>query len=244
MGPGSVSLPVAGSEERYTVSPTKIIALGLNYREHIAESLSVGASNWGTDDPVEPVLFSKTTNVLIGPDEPIVLPALVNEYGFDQPRTDYEAELAVVIGRECHDLGPDEALEAVLGYTCVNDVSQRNIQNSDKAGWFRGKSFDTFGPVGPVLVPADLIGDVQNLRIECRLNGRTVQSSNTRNMIFPVAVAVSFISRNFTLYPGDLILTGTPSGVGAIAPGDVVEVEIESIGVLRNPVEAPRDHER
>jgi 2-keto-4-pentenoate hydratase/2-oxohepta-3-ene-1,7-dioic acid hydratase in catechol pathway len=238
VGPGSISLPIAGSSERYSVNPSKIIALGLNYRDHIAESLSVGASDWGTEDPGEPVLFPKTSNVLIGPDEPIVLPAIAESYGFDNPRTDYEAELAVVMGRECRDCPEERVMQAVLGFTCMNDVSQREIQNGDRSGWFRGKSFDTFGPIGPVLVPAASIPDVQQLDISCRLNGRTVQSSNTRNMIFTVAQAVSFISRNFTLYPGDIILTGTPSGVGPLARGDVVEVEISSIGILRNPVVA------
>jgi 2-keto-4-pentenoate hydratase/2-oxohepta-3-ene-1,7-dioic acid hydratase in catechol pathway len=118
----------------------------------------------------------------------------------------------------------------------MNDVSQRNIQNGDRSGWFRGKSFDTFGPIGPRIVRAQDIGDVQNLDIVCRKNGLVVQSSNTRHMIFPVAFTISFISRNFTLLPGDIILTGTPAGVGPIVEGDDVEVEIARIGVLRNPV--------
>jgi 2-keto-4-pentenoate hydratase/2-oxohepta-3-ene-1,7-dioic acid hydratase in catechol pathway len=236
VGPGSVVLPVAGSSDRYTVSPSKIIALGLNYREHIAESLSVGASNWGTDDPDEPVLFTKTTNVLIGPDEPIVLPAIVATYGFAEARTDYEAELAVIIGSECRDVSSERALDRIFGYTCMNDVSQRDIQNGDKSGWFRGKSFDTFGPIGPVLVPREQIPNVQALDIRCRVNGHEVQHSNTSHMIFSVAEAISFISRNFTLFRGDIVVTGTPSGVGPITGGDVVEVEIESIGVLRNSV--------
>jgi 2-keto-4-pentenoate hydratase/2-oxohepta-3-ene-1,7-dioic acid hydratase in catechol pathway len=239
VGPGSVVLPVVGSDKQYTVSPSKIIALGLNYRDHIAESLSVGASNWGTDDPPEPVLFPKTTNVLIGPGEPIVLPAIAEEYGFEALRTDYEAELAVIIGSECRSIDPEDALASVFGITCANDVSQRNIQNSDKSGWFRGKSFDTFGPIGPTVVPISQVVDIQNLHIECRVNGQTAQSANTSQMIFPVAEAISFVSRNFTLIPGDIILTGTPSGVGPIIAGDIVEVEISGIGVLSNPVIAP-----
>jgi 2-keto-4-pentenoate hydratase/2-oxohepta-3-ene-1,7-dioic acid hydratase in catechol pathway len=235
----TVRLPVAGSSEFYTVAPGKIIALGLNYHDHIAESASVKVSGFGPETPSEPVLFPKLPSCLVGPDEPIVLPRIVATYGFDEPRTDYEAELALIIGRECREVAPDEALGFVYGYTCMNDVSQRNIQNGDRSGWFRGKSFDTFGPIGPVVVPASRIPDVQSLDIVCRLNGQVVQSSNTGAMIFSVAETVSFISRNFTLYPGDVILTGTPAGVGPIAHGDVVEVEISEIGILRNPVVDP-----
>lgn len=231
-----IRLPIAGSEETFVVSPSKIIALGLNYRDHIAESVSVRVSGLTPDEPSEPVLFPKLPSCLIGPDESIELPAIVATYGFDEPRTDHEAELALVIGRECRNVDPEHALEYVLGYTCMNDVSQRNIQNGDRSGWFRGKSFDTFGPIGPRLVRAQDIGDVQNLDIVCRKNGQVVQSSNTRHMIFPVDFTVSFISRNFTLLPGDIILTGTPAGVGPIVPGDEVEVEVAGIGVLRNTV--------
>jgi 2-keto-4-pentenoate hydratase/2-oxohepta-3-ene-1,7-dioic acid hydratase in catechol pathway len=120
----------------------------------------------------------------------------------------------------------------------MNDVSQRNLQTRDRSGWFRGKSLDTFGPIGPRIVPPTEIGDVQNLALTCRLNGETVQAGNTADMIFSVTEIVSFVSRNFTLFPGDIILTGTPSGVGPLAPGDVVEVEIEKIGTLRNSVMA------
>lgn len=235
----SIELPVSGTGEVYRVAPSKIVALGLNYRDHIAESASVRVQGFDADVPSEPVLFPKLPSCLIGPEQPIVLPRIARTYGFDEPRTDYEAELALIVGSECRDVPPDGALDYVYGYTCMNDVSQRDIQNGDRSGWFRGKSFDTFGPVGPVVVPTGAIGDVQALDIACRLNGATVQSSNTRFMIFPVAETVSFISRNFTLYPGDIILTGTPAGVGPIADGDVVEVEIEGIGILRNPVRDP-----
>jgi 2-keto-4-pentenoate hydratase/2-oxohepta-3-ene-1,7-dioic acid hydratase in catechol pathway len=238
VGNPRITLPVAGTKDRYTVAPSKIIALGLNYRDHIAESESVRVQGFTPDEPSEPVLFPKLPSCLIGPDEPIVLPGIVGDYEFDDPRTDYEAELALIIGSECRDVTPDAVPDYIYGYTCMNDVSQRNIQNGDRSGWFRGKSFDTFGPIGPVVVPAASVPDVQALDIRCRLNGRTVQESNTRHMIFPVDVTVSFISRNFTLYPGDIILTGTPAGVGPLAHGDVVEVEIDGIGVLRNPVRA------
>jgi 2-keto-4-pentenoate hydratase/2-oxohepta-3-ene-1,7-dioic acid hydratase in catechol pathway len=235
-----IVLPVLGSDETYLVAPTKIIALGLNYRDHIAESLSVKVQGFTPDEPAEPVLFPKLPNVLVGPGEPIVLPAIVDSYDFDEPRTDYEAELALIVGRECRNVPIDEAESYILGYTCMNDVSQRNIQNGDRSGWFRGKSFDTFGPIGPAVLPVGRCSDVQALDITCRLNGDTVQSSNTRHMIFPVREILSYVSRNFTLYPGDIILTGTPSGVGPLSPGDVVEVEIQEIGTLSNPVVAEK----
>jgi len=238
-------LPILGSDSSYSLSPQKILAVGLNYRDHVAESPSVltaaaasaSATGRAPSEPAEPILFAKTPNVLIGPGEPIPLPSsFLARYAFSAPRTDYEAELAVIIGRRCRDVGVDEALAFVLGYSCFNDVSQRNIQNGDRSGWFRGKSFDGFGPIGPAIAPAALIPDPQRLGILCRLNGRVVQESTTARMIFGVAELISFISKNLTLEPGDIIATGTPSGVGPLAPGDVIEVEIEGIGALANPV--------
>jgi 2-keto-4-pentenoate hydratase/2-oxohepta-3-ene-1,7-dioic acid hydratase in catechol pathway len=231
-----ITLPIAGHEDTYRISPTKIVALGLNYREHIAESHSVRVSGVTPDVPSEPVLFAKTPNVLIGPEEPIVIPAFLEEYQFQEPRVDYEAELAIVVKDECKHVSADAWREHVLGFTCMNDVSQRNIQTGDRSGWFRGKSLDTFGPVGPVLVLSEDLPDPQNLAIRCRLNGQVVQEANTSQMIFSLADIIAFVSKNFRLMPGDLILTGTPSGVGRIKHGDVVEVEVEGIGVLRNPV--------
>jgi 2-keto-4-pentenoate hydratase/2-oxohepta-3-ene-1,7-dioic acid hydratase in catechol pathway len=227
---------MAGSGRTYEVRPTKIIALGLNYREHIAESHSVRVQGFTNEVPTEPVLFPKTPNVLIGPGEPIVIPAFLERYKFDNPRVDHEAELAFIVRDRCKNVAPDQAMDHILGFTCMNDVSQRNVQTGDRSGWFRGKSFDTFGPIGPAVVPVEEIGDPQNLEIRCRLNGKVTQSSNTRQMIFPVTEILSFVSRNFTLEPGDIILTGTPSGVSPLRHGDVVEVEIQKIGVLRNPV--------
>lgn len=231
-----VSLPIANKTDRYEVNPTKIIALGLNYRSHIAESHSVKVRGFTDEVPEEPILFPKTPNVLIGPGEKIVIPAFLKDYGFEELRTDYEAELAVIIGKKCKNIPVGEAMDYVFGYTCINDVSQRNLQTGDRSGWFRGKSLDTFGPVGPRIVLRDDIPDPQNLHLECRLNGKTVQDSNTSYMIFPIAETIAFISKNFTLMPGDLIATGTPSGVGRIKHGDMVEVEIEGIGILSNPV--------
>ena len=231
-----VSLPIANKTDRYEVNPTKIIALGLNYRSHIAVSHSVKVRGFTDEVPEEPILFPKTPNVLIGPGEPIVIPAFLKDYHFEELRTDYEGELAVIIGKKGKNVPAGEAMDYVFGYTCINDVSQRNLQTGDRSGWFRGKSLDTFGPVGPRIVLRDDIPDPQNLHIECRLNGKTVQDSNTKHMIFPIAETIAFISKNFTLMPGDLIATGTPSGVGRIKHGDVVEVEIEGIGILSNPV--------
>lgn len=234
-----ITLPVKGGGT-YRVSPTKIIALGLNYVEHIKESQSVNVQNFTDEIPTEPVLFAKTPNVLIGPEEPIILPAFINTYNFPNPRTDHEAELAIFIKNRIKNVATRDVQQHILGYSCFNDVSQRNLQKGDKGGWYRGKSLDTFGPVGPCLVPPDRVGDPQSLKIECRLNGKVVQSSNTCHMIFKIPEVISFISRNFTLEPGDLITTGTPSGVGPLKNGDIVEVEIENIGILRNPVTAEK----
>ncbi len=231
-----VVLPVYNRAESFSVNASKIIALGLNYHSHIAESHSVKVQGFTSEVPQEPVLFPKTPNVLVGPGEEIVIPKFLLDYNFEDLRTDYEAELAVIIGKECKNVTPEDALDCVAGYTCFNDVSQRNIQTGDRSGWFRGKSLDTFGPIGPRIVLPEEIGDPQNLRIQCRLNGQTVQDSNTSFMIFPINQTIAFISKNFTLMPGDIIATGTPAGVGRLHHGDVVEVEIERIGVLSNPV--------
>jgi 2-keto-4-pentenoate hydratase/2-oxohepta-3-ene-1,7-dioic acid hydratase in catechol pathway len=231
-------LPVEGSGELFEVRPSKIIALGLNYHSHIAESHSVKVQGFTGEVPEEPILFPKTPNVLIGPGEAIVLPAFTERYRFENPRIDYEAELALIIKDRCKNVPPEKAYEHIFGYTCFNDVSFRNLQTGDRSGWFRGKSLDTFGPVGPTIVRAEELGDPQNLRICCRLNGRTVQDSNTSAMIFSIRDILAFVSMCFTLEPGDVIATGTPGGVGPLSAGDVVEVEVEGIGVLSNPVRA------
>ncbi|MCF8056168.1 MAG: fumarylacetoacetate hydrolase family protein [Desulfocapsa sp.] len=231
----SIYLPYSKGGE-VEIRPSKIIALGLNYLEHIKESGSVNVQNFTNEIPKEPVLFPKTPNVLIGPEEEIILPKFLQEYDFDNCRTDHEAELALIIKDRIKNISPENALRHILGYTCFNDVSQRNLQRSDKSGWFRGKSLDTFGPIGPRIIATDDIGDVQKLDICCRLNGTIVQQGNTAEMIFKIPEIVSFVSRNFTLETGDIIITGTPSGVGPLQNGDVVEVEIENIGILRNRV--------
>jgi len=236
----AIALPVHGSGELYTVRPSKIIALGLNYHAHIAESHSVKVQGFTGEVPEEPILFAKTPNVLIGPEEPIMLPAFSDRYGFENPRIDYEAELAFIVKDRCKNVSAAEAYEHIYGYTCFNDVSFRNLQTGDRSGWFRGKSLDTFGPIGPRIVLAQDLKDPQSLSIQCRLNGKVVQDSNTSAMIFPIREILAFVSMCFTLEAGDIIATGTPGGVGPLASGDVVEVEVGGIGVLRNPVAAER----
>lgn len=231
-----IELPVKNSRKTYTVNPSKLIALGLNYRAHIAESVSVKVRGFSDEVPGEPLLFPKTPNVLIGPGQSIVIPRFLKDYGFKTLRTDHEAELALIIGDRCKDAAVGDAVDYIYGYTCMNDVSQRNIQNSDRTGWYRGKSLDTFGPIGPQVVLARDIPEPQHLDICCRLNGKTVQQGNTSQMIFKIPEIVAFVSKNFTLMPGDIILTGTPAGVGPLNHGDIVEVEIEQIGVLKNRV--------
>lgn len=217
--------------------PAFIYGIGLNYRRHAAE---VGAPS-----PTQPIVFCKAPSAVIASGDEIVIPrgALVSE------KTDYEAELAVVIGRACKDATLENALEFVAGYMCANDVSARDWQVERSGGqWSRGKTFDTFCPLGPVLVTADEIPDPQQLGIEARLNGETVQHSHTSDMIFSVREIIAFLSADTTLAPGTVILTGTPEGVGMgrkparyLVAGDLVEIEIERLGALRNHVACGRD---
>jgi 2-keto-4-pentenoate hydratase/2-oxohepta-3-ene-1,7-dioic acid hydratase in catechol pathway len=212
------------------VSPPNIPALGLNYRKHADET--------GARYPETPVMFLKATSSVIGPGEVIILPAAGPE------EVDFEGELAVVIGRSARNVPPGRALDFVLGYTCANDVSARNWQMSGQMKqWARGKSFDTFCPVGPCIVTKDELKDPDGLRIRTVVSGETFQDSNTADMIFGVAAVVSDLSRSMTLLPGTLILTGTPEGVGFtrkppryLREGDRVRVIIEGIGELSNPV--------
>jgi 2-keto-4-pentenoate hydratase/2-oxohepta-3-ene-1,7-dioic acid hydratase in catechol pathway len=207
----------------------KIICVGRNYAEHAAEL--------GDAPPSEPLLFSKFENTLIGPGEAIVLPP-------EATHVDAEAELAVEIGRRGRRVSEDDALELVRGYRCANDISARNLQYGD-GQWTRGKGFDTFCPLGDRLVPVSELGEAVGLRVVQRLNGEVFQDGNTEDLLFGVRRLVAYASNVFTLEPGDLILTGTPPGVGwardpkvSLQPGDVVEVEIDGIGVLRNPIVA------
>jgi len=212
--------------------PDKIVCLGLNYRDHAAEI--------GMDVPHTPMLFAKFRNSLVGPEDPIVLPRGTHD-------VDYEAELAIVVGARAKDVAPGDALAHVAGLTCFNDVSARDLQMATSQ-WLGGKAIDTFGPCGPAVVTLEELGDPQDLGIRTRVNGRTVQDSSTAQMVFGVAQALAFVSTVMTLEPGDLIATGTPAGVGftrspqvLLAAGDVVEVEIDGLGALRNPVVAPAD---
>jgi len=208
--------------------PGKIVCVGLNYKDHAEEQ--------GADLPAAPLLFAKFTTSLIGPGDPIVIPSLVT-------KCDYEAELGVVIGRTIRGVSKENALEAVAGYVVANDVSARDLQFSD-GQWTRGKSPDTFCPVGP-LVPASDVSDPHALGIRAILNGETVQDSTTANLIFGIDEIVSYITQTSTLEEGDLILTGTPAGVGVfrdpqrlLQPGDEITIEIDGVGSLTNPVVA------
>ena len=204
----------------------KIICVGRNYAEHAAEL--------GDEPPAEPLIFGKFPNTLIGPGDQIVIPP-------EATHVDAEAELCVEIGVGGRRISPSDALDHVRGYRCANDVSARNIQYAESQ-WTRAKGFDTFCPLGDRIVPVSELGDGSGLRVVQRLNGEVLQDGNTKDLIFSVPVLVAFVSNVFTLEPGDLILTGTPSGVGyardpkiSLKPGDTVEVEVEGIGVLSNP---------
>jgi len=212
--------------------PGKIVAVGLNYLDHSMES---GAAQ----GPKTPILFAKFPNSIAGPEDDIVIPA-------ENPNVDYEAELAVVMGRKAKGVAAAQALEYVAGYMALNDVSARAWQFGDKQ-WVRGKSCDTFCPTGPCLTTKDEVADPHALAVSARVNGVTMQNSNTSKMIFRIPQLIEFISASITLEPGDILATGTPEGVGAfrkppvfLKAGDVVEVEVEKLGVLRNTVVAER----
>jgi len=213
------------------VAPTAILCIGLNYKQHAAES--------GAKVPEIPLLFVKGINTLQNPGDPIELPTFMKS-----DEVDYECELAVVIGKACKNVKREDALKYVLGYTCANDVSARDWQIKKGGGqWCRGKFFDTFAPLGPVLVTTDEITDPNALKISTTINGEVLQDWNTNDMIFDVPALIEFLSGSTTLLPGTVILTGTPHGVGMAAKpprwlkaGDSVTIEIEKIGKLTNPV--------
>ncbi len=213
------------------IQPTSILCIGLNYRQHAIES--------GVRAPNLPVMFVKGLNTLQNPGDPIELPV-----GLPSNKVDYKCELAVVIGKTCKNITRKDALKYVLGYTCANDVSARDWGGRKGGGqWYRGKFFDTFAPLGPCLVTADEISNPNTLALSTTLNGETVQSWRTDDMIFDVPTLIEFLSGSTTLWPGTVILTGTPPGVGMAATpprwlraGDTVTVEIEKIGRLTNPI--------
>jgi 2-keto-4-pentenoate hydratase/2-oxohepta-3-ene-1,7-dioic acid hydratase in catechol pathway len=212
-------LPLSEAKLLAPVRPSKIICVGRNYREHAAEL--------GNEVPSEPLIFFKPPSSLLALGENIRRPKL-------SQRVDFEGELGVVIGRTCHKLGDSEDVRPyILGYTCVNDVTARDLQKKD-GQWTRGKGFDTFCPVGPLVT--DEIDPWSGTGVETRVNGDVRQQGNTRDFIFALDVAIRYISQVMTLVPGDLIATGTPSGVGPLVAGDVVEVCVEGVGTLKNPV--------
>lgn len=204
------------------VPAPRVFGVGANYKAHIAEM--------GMATPVRPMLFMKPTNAVAGPGDPVIYPR-------EGQTIHYEAELAVVIGKTARRIDVAEANRAVLGYTCANDISERVIQKEemDQGCLLIGKGFDTFCPLGPVIATGL---DPSDLRLEARLNGQTRQSSSTSDLLFSVPELVSYLSQAVTLQPGDVIITGTPSGVGDIAPGDCMEIELEGVGTLANPVVA------
>ena len=213
-----------------TINPTKIICIGTNYMDHIEETkLPV---------PKEPVLFPKTLNCLIGEREPIIYPKLLfNNRRFK--RVDYEVELAFIIKDKCKDVPKSETYEHIMGYSVFNDVTARRMQTKDivsQLPWFRSKSLDTFGPIGPKIASVEEIQDPHNLKIELKVNGEVKQSSNTKHLLFKVPDLMEYITSLFTMEPGDIVATGTPSGIGPVLPGDLIEASIEKIGTLTNRV--------
>jgi len=213
-----------------TINPTKIICIGTNYMDHIKETkLPV---------PKEPVLFPKTLNCLIGDGDPIIYPKLLFN-NRKLKRVDYEAELAFIIKDKCKDVIKSETYNHIMGYTVFNDVTARRMQTKDilsQLPWFRSKSLDTFGPIGPRIASVSEIQDPHNLKIELRVNGEVKQSSNTKHLLFKVPDLMEYITSLFTMEPGDIIATGTPAGIGPVLPGDIIEATIEKIGTLTNKV--------
>jgi 2-keto-4-pentenoate hydratase/2-oxohepta-3-ene-1,7-dioic acid hydratase in catechol pathway len=212
-------LPFAEARLLAPVRPSKIVCVGRNYREHAAEL--------GNEVPAEPLIFFKPPSSLLAPEQQIRRPKL-------SQRVDYEGELAVVMGRKCYKAGPDEDIRPyILGYTCLNDVTARDLQKND-GQWTRAKGFDTFCPVGPLVT--DEIDPWAGVSVETRVSGEIRQQGNTRDFIFPLEVIIRYITQVMTLFPGDLIATGTPKGVGPVVAGEVIEVSVEGVGTLRNPV--------
>jgi 2-keto-4-pentenoate hydratase/2-oxohepta-3-ene-1,7-dioic acid hydratase in catechol pathway len=213
-----------------TINPTKIICLGTNYMDHIEET--------GMEIPKEPLLFPKTLNCLNTNNQPIIYPKyLYNNRKYN--RVDFEVELAFIVKDKCKDIIADEVYDHILGYSVFNDVTARKMQTKDilsQKPWFRSKSFDTFGPIGPVIKKVDEIRDPHNLDITLKVNGEIKQSSNTQYLLFKIPETFEYITQLFTMEPGDIIATGTPGGIGPVKPGDIIEATIEDIGTLTNKV--------
>ena len=219
-GGETVDLPLSSARLVAPVSPTKIVCVGRNYREH--------AKELNHEIPTSPLIFLKPPSAVLAPGGTVLRPVALSQ------RVDYEGELGVVIGKRCHGLGEgDDVREFILGYTCVNDVTARDLQNKD-GQWSRAKGFDTFCPIGPVVVSG--LDPWNGVRVQTRVNGELRQNGTTADFIFPLDVIVRYIAQVMTLEPGDVIATGTPAGVSPLQAGDVVEVSVEGVGVLRNPV--------
>ena len=216
--PSDVVVPFEEAHLLAPVFPTKVVAVGKNYAEH--------AEEMGSDVPENPIIFIKPATAVVGPGVPVVYPP-------DSANVHHEAELAVVIGAIARNVKAEDVQSVILGYTAANDVTARDLQRHD-GQWTRGKGFDTFCPLGPAVETE--LDPLEGLSIQCRVNGEIRQSGSTADMVFGVAELLEFISRVMTLLPGDVVLTGTPSGVGPVVPGDRIEVEIEGIGILSNPV--------
>lgn len=209
--------PLASVKLVAPATPSKLVCVGRNYAEHAAEL--------GNEVPPEPLIFLKPPTSVVGPDAPVVYPAI-------SQRVDHEGELALVIGTRCRNLSEEDAMQVIYGYTVANDVTARDLQRAD-GQWTRGKGFDTFAPVGPWI---DTDFDPANKAVRCLVNDEVRQDGNTALLIYSIARVLAHVTRFMTLEPGDLILTGTPAGVGAVQPGDVMTVEVEGLGQLRNPV--------
>jgi 2-keto-4-pentenoate hydratase/2-oxohepta-3-ene-1,7-dioic acid hydratase in catechol pathway len=223
--PGRTNMAISEVKLLAPIEPVNVLCIGQNYKAHVEEG--------GDKMPKAPILFMKSTTSVIGPDEPIIIPKIA------PAEVDFEAELALVIGKTARHVPESRAMDYVLGYTCANDVSARDCQFSD-GQWVRGKSFETFCPLGP-WIETDL--DPSNLRVQGRLNGQTMQNATTSMLIFSIPFLISYLSQGMTLLPGTVLLTGTPAGVGFarkppvwLKPGDVFEVEVEGIGILKNPI--------
>ena len=212
------------------INPTKIICIGTNYMDHIEETK--------LEIPKEPVLFPKTLNCLITENQPIIYPKMLYE-NRKLNRVDYEVELAFIISKTCKNVLAQNAYDYIQGYTVFNDITARKMQIKDivsKLPWFRSKSFDTFAPIGPKIVGVNEIKDPHDLNLELRVNGEIKQNSNTKHLLFKIPELMEYITRIFTLVPGDIIATGTPSGIGPVIPGDIIDATIEKIGTLSNKV--------
>ena len=213
-----------------SINPSKVLCLGTNYLDHIEET--------GLDVPKEPLLFPKTLNCLITNNQPVIYPKYLNN-NRKYNRVDYEVELAFIVRDKCKNVSSDNVYDHILGYTVFNDITARKMQTKDivsQKPWFRSKSFDTFGPIGPVIKTVKEIKDPHNLNIELKVNGELKQASNTKHLLFKIPETFEYITQLFTMEPGDIIATGTPAGIGPVVPGDLIEATIEEIGTLTNKV--------